>query len=115
MVLASQLRTGTAIRYQDHPYKIIAAEYHPGQGKMGGVTHARLRNLDTGTQWETSFRSDLKLEEIPLEKKSLEFLYADDDQCCFMDPVSFEQTEVPRAIVGPQAAFLENGLKFSVE
>jgi translation elongation factor P/translation initiation factor 5A len=60
MVLASQLRAGMAIAYEGQDYKVVAAEYHPGQGRMGGATHARLRNLDTGTFWEHSFRSELR-------------------------------------------------------
>ena len=37
MVAASQLRTGMAIRFEGNPYKVVACEYHPGQGKMGGA------------------------------------------------------------------------------
>ncbi len=115
MIPASQLRAGMAIQYEGSQYKVVAAEYHPGQGKMGGVSHARLRNLDTGTFWEHSFRADLKLEEIPLERQMLEFLYEDGSQCCFMNPETFEQTEVPKEVVGPQAGFLEAGMKLGVE
>jgi elongation factor P len=115
MVIASQLRAGTAIRYEGQDYRVLAAEYHPGQGRMGGTTHTRLQNLDTRTVWEHSFRAELKLEEVVLEKQPLEFLYADGDQCCFMDPQTYEQTEIARALVGPQAGFLEPGMKVSVE
>ncbi len=115
MVLASQLRPGMAVKFEGQDYKVVAAEYHPGQGKMGGTTHTRLRNLVTGTFWEHSFRSELKLEQIQLEKKTMEFLYADDRQCCFMDPESFEQTEVPTAVIGEQAKFLEAGMRLPVE
>ena len=38
MIVASQLRAGMAIRYEGPSYKVIAAEYHPGQGQMGGAT-----------------------------------------------------------------------------
>jgi elongation factor P len=116
MVTASQLRVGMAIKFEGQRYKVVAAEYHGGQGKMGGATHARLQNLDTRTFWEHSFRADLKLEEIALEKQALEFLYAGGDQCCFMDPETYEQTEVAKAFVGePQAGLLEPGMKLSVE
>jgi elongation factor P len=105
-----------AIKYERQRYKVVAAEYHPGQGQMGGATHSRLQNLDTRTFWEHSFRADLKLEEIALEKQALEFLYADGDQCCFMNPETYEQTEVARDSVGePQAGLLEAGMKLSVE
>ena len=62
MINASQLRIGTAIKYEGQHYRVVAAEYHPGQ------------NLTTGTFWEHSFRSDLKLEEMPVERHSFEFL-----------------------------------------
>jgi len=115
MVIASQLRPGTAVKYQGANYKVVAAEYHPGQGQMGGSTHARLQNLDTHTFWEHSFRADLKLEELPLERRGLEFLYADAGRCCFMDPLTFDQIEIPKDMVGAQAGFLEAGLKVTVE
>jgi len=115
MVLASQLRAGTAIRFEGQAYKVIAAEYHPGQGKMPGATHTRLRNLDTGTYWEHSFRPELKLEEIPLQKQNMEFLYSDERNCCFMDPETFEQTEIPLAVIGEQARFLEPAMRLPVE
>jgi translation elongation factor P/translation initiation factor 5A len=41
MISASQLHAGMAITYEGQHYKVVAAEYHPGQGKMGGATHAR--------------------------------------------------------------------------
>lgn len=115
MLLASQLRAGTAIRHEGQNYKVVAADYHPGQGRMGGATHARLRNLDTGTFWEHNFRAELKLEEIPLAKRVLEFLYADENHCCFMDPDNFEQTEIPKPLVGAQAGFLETGMRLGIE
>jgi elongation factor P len=116
MVTASQLRVGMAIKFEGQRYKVVAAEYHGGQGKMGGATHTRLQNLDTRTFWEHSFRSELKLEEVALERQPLEFLYAAGDQCCFMNPETYEQTEVARDFVGePQAGLLEAGMKLSVE
>lgn len=115
MINASQLRAGMAITYEGHTYRIIAADYHPGQGKMGGTTHTRLRNLATGTFWEHSFRSDLKLEELPVERRMLEFLYRDGEQCWFMNPETYEQIEISAAAVGPHAGFLEPGMTLNVE
>ena len=115
MVLASQLRQGMAVVFEGQTYRVVTADYHPGQGKMGGVTHAHLQNLGTGTWRDTSFRSDLKLQEVPLEKQTLEFLYADGGQCCFMNPESYEQTEISRETIGPRAALLVPGLRLTVE
>lgn len=115
MVTASQLRAGMAIRFEGQTYKVIACEYHPGQGKMGGVAHARLKNLSTDTFWEHSFRAELKLEDVPVEMQSLTFLYADDEQSWFMDPNTYEQVGVPNAVIGPQAPFLNPEAEIPVE
>ena len=115
MLVASQLRVGAVVRFEGNTYKVIGTEYRPGQGRMSGAMHARLRNVDTGTLWEHAFRSELKLEEIPLDKHTLEFLYADEQYCYFMDPETFEQTEVANDLVGVQARFLEAGMRLAVE
>jgi elongation factor P len=115
MITASQLRAGMAVRFEGQPYKVVASEYHPGQGKMGGAAHARLKNLSTGTIWEHSFRAELKLEEMTVEKRSMTFLYADDDHCWFMDPENFEQVGIPNAVIGGQARFLRPDMTVPVE
>ena len=115
MITASQLRVGMAIRHEGQTYKVLIADYHPGQGKMGGATHARLKNLATGTLWEHSFRADLKLEELPVEKQPMNFLYADSDFCYFMDPATYEQIAVPVPVIGPQAGLLMAEMRVAVE
>lgn len=115
MVTASQLRTGMAIRFEGQAYKVLACDYHPGQGKMGGTAHVRLKNLSTGTLWEHSFRSELKLEEVPVDKRPLSFLYEDGGQCCFMDPDNYEQVEISAATIGEQARFLTADTVLPVE
>jgi elongation factor P len=104
-----------AIVFENQTYRVVAADYHPGQGQMGGAAHARLQNLGTGTFREHSFRAELRLQDLPVQRQSLEFLYADGDQLCFMDPENYEQMEMPRSIVGTRAAFLEAGMKLPVD
>jgi elongation factor P len=115
MMLASQLRPGMAIAFEGQTYRVIAADYHPGQGKMGGVNHAHLQNLETGTLRDYSFRSELKLQEVALEKQSLEFLYGDGGQCCFMNPNTYEQTEIAREVIGRHAQLLIPGMTLAIE
>ncbi len=115
MPVASQLRAGTALRLAGEIWKVLAADYHGGGGKMGGVTHARLRNLRTGTQREWRFRADEPIEAVELEKQNLQFLYGDAETSTFMNPVTFEQTEVENALLGKAAAFLTPEMTVPVE
>ncbi len=115
MVFASQLRVGMAIRFEGQLYRVVSAEYHPGQGRMGGTTHTRLKNISTGTQWEHSFRSDLKLEELPVERRPMEFLYADNENCHFMNPETYDQVAIPASLIGPASRFLAPAMRLPVE
>ena len=104
-----------AIRYEGNVYKVLLADYHPGQGKMGGVNHVRLKNLGTGTFWEHSFRADLKLEDLEVEKRPMDFLYTDAGHCYFMNPDTYEQVGVAEAVIGPAAKFLLPEMRLAVE
>lgn len=115
MVIASHLRAGMAIRHEGQLYKVLIADFHPGQGKMGGATHCRLKNLATGTQWEHSFRADLKLEDVEVGKAPMDYLYADADGHCFMNPETFEQVTIPASLIGEQARLLQAEMRVHVE
>lgn len=115
MLTASELRGGMAVRVEGTVYKVIGAEYHSGQGKMGGVTHAKLRNLDTGTVREWRFRGDEVLEQIAPERQSLQFLYRDGDLSYFMHPETFEQVPVESSVLGRAAIFLAEEMTIPVE
>lgn len=115
MIVGSQLRPGTALRVEGELYKVLAADYHAGGGKMGGVVHTKLRNMRTGTLWERRFRADERLEDLVLERQIMQFLYSDADHCYFMNPESFEQVEVPRQVIGPAEKFLQPEMRVPVE
>ena len=115
MLTASQLRAGIAIRVEGVLYKIVEAEYHSGQGKMGGVAHAKLQNVETGTVRERRFRADEVIEEIVPERQNLQFLYRDEDLSYFMHPETFEQIPVESAVLGRAAAFLVDGMTVPIE
>ncbi len=90
MVLASELRAGLAVRVEGTLYKILEVSNHAGQGKMTGATHAKLRNLKTGTTREWRFRMDEMVEDLQPERQNLQFLYRDDSLAHFMHPETFE-------------------------
>jgi elongation factor P len=115
MISASQIRAGMAIRYQGQLYKVMSADYHPGQGRMGGANHLQLRNLTTGTTWEQSIRAELRIEELPVERQSLEFLYVHDSVGIFMDPRNYDQVEIPVSVIGAPVTFLAAGMQIPVE
>ena len=115
MVIASELREGTAIRIEGEIYKVLEVESKAGAAKMGGVVKTKLINVRSGRMWEPHFRPQERLENLGLERHMMEFLYAEGDTCTFMRPDTFEQIEVPGAIVGLGHRFLQAGMEVPVE
>ncbi len=115
MVPASDLRPGMALRVEGTLYKVIGAEYHGGGGKMGGVTHAKLRNLETGTLREWRFRGDQVVEEVRPDRQTMQFLYSDAETSYFMHAESFEQVGIENARIGRAVPFLKEEMALPVE
>lgn len=115
MILAGDLKTGVVLRIEGELFKVLSADYHAGGGKMGGVTHAKLQNVFTGTPWERRFRPDEKLETVELDRVTLEFIYQQGDDFFFMNPETFEQLPVSKHIIGAVEKFLQPEMQLPVE
>ncbi len=115
MVIASELRAGTAIRIDKHIYRVLEVESKAGAAKLGGVVKTKLCDVRSGRMWEPHFRPQERLEDLELERRTMEFLFSEGDTCTFMKPDTFEQIEIPIAILGPAAQFLQPGMELPVE
>ncbi|MFY9911441.1 MAG: elongation factor P [Candidatus Sulfotelmatobacter sp.] len=115
MLIASELRAGMVIRIEGQVQKVVEVESKAGSAKMGGVVKAKLMNVRSHRMWEPHFRPQEKLEELRLERRLMEFLYADGDNCTFMRPDTFEQIEVPGTLLGAAKNFLQPGMEVPLE
>jgi elongation factor P len=79
------------------------------------VVKAKLSNVRSGRIWEPHFRPQERLEDVELERYNMGFLFSEGDTCTFMRPDTFEQVEVPNAILGLAARFLQPGMEVPVE
>jgi elongation factor P len=115
MVLASELREGMVIRIEDQIYRVLEVESKAGAAKLGGVVKTKLSNARSGRMWEPHFRPQERLEDLELDRFNMEFLFSEGDTCTFMHPDTFEQVEVPSAILGTAAQFMKSGMELPVE
>ena len=115
MVIASELRPGMVIRSEGQLYKVLDVESKAGAAKMGGVVKASLSNLHTARMLDQHFRPQERLEDLELERHNMEFLYSGDDAVTFMNPVTFEQVEIAREMIGAAEKFLQPEMELPVE
>jgi elongation factor P len=95
--------------------RVVSAEYHGGQGKMGGVMHAKLRDLQTSKERERRFRAEEAVEEVVPDRQSLQFLYSEGTVSTFMNPQTFEQVSIDTERLGKAAAWLTGDTVVPVE
>lgn len=115
MVLASELLKGMVIRVEGEIYRILEVESKAAIAKLGGVVKAELSNVRTGNLWEARFRPQERLEDLPVERYLMEFLFRDGENSTFMNPNTYEQVEVPNTLLGPAADFLQSGETVPIE
>lgn len=109
MIDASKLRAGmTFITPDGKLLRVLEASHHkPGKGNT--IMRMKLRDVRTGSTFDTTYRPDEKFEQAIIETRVATYLYQMDDTAYFMDTESFEQYEIPVANVKDELLYiLEN-------
>lgn len=106
----TDLKTNTKIELDGEPF-VVTDYQHSKMGRGGAIMRTKLRNLRTGATLAKTFQGNDKITPASLDTRRGQFLYAKGDSLAFMDQSSYEQTEIPRAVLGDQAKFLKEGLE----
>lgn len=110
----NEIRPGNVIEHDGGLWAAVKTA-HVKPGKGGAFNQVELKNLITGTKLNERFRASETVERIRLEQKDYQFLYAEGEMLVFMDNESYEQLELQKDFVGDRAAFLQDGMKVTVE
>ncbi len=113
-IAGNEIRPGTMIQHQGGLWMAVKAQaVKPGKG--GAYNQVELKNILNGTKLNERFRSDEGVEEIYLDKKDFQFLFASGDVLTFMDIETYDQIELQKDFVGERAQFLQDGMKVLVQ
>jgi len=78
-------------------------------GRGNANIKLKVRNLITGSVLQKGFSSGNNVDEIFLKRKKMQYLFSDQYQSTFMDPVSFEQVEIKNEVLGESKPYLQEG------
>jgi len=81
---------------------------HVKPGKGGAFVRTKLKNVRTGKVVDNTFRAGEKVEEVRVERRQHQFLYADDLGLHFMNTETYEQISLREDIV-PMRKFIKEG------
>jgi elongation factor P len=113
-IAGNEISPGTLIQHEGGLWMAVKTQaVKPGKG--GAYNQVELKNIASGTKLNQRFRSDEAVEEVYLEKKDFQFLFASGEMLTFMDMETYDQIEIERDFVGDQAQFLQDGMKVLVQ
>lgn len=87
---------------------------HVKPGKGPAFVRTKLRNLRTGATFEEKLRPSEKFEEVRVENRKFDYLYADGDMLVLMDKETFDQINVPGDMLGKQIELLTENEELTV-
>ncbi len=124
MISAGDFRNGVTIEVEGVVYQIIEFQ-HVKPGKGAAFVRTKLKDVINGGVVEKTFRPVDKYPQAHIDRKDMQYLYADGDMFNFMDTDNYEQVALNKETVGDALMFVKeneickvcsyNGKVFSVE
>lgn len=120
-ILANELKKKIYILIDSHPYVVIDVQFAtPSARGASTMVRVKVRSLLSGAVQEKTFKTSEKFEEPDVEKSSVQFLYAEQDNYHFMDSETYDQFSLRKDQIKDEWPYLiENmeaqALKFNGE
>jgi len=109
---ASNLKKGTIIQINERPYQVKKIDVHSPSARGSNTLYkVRFAEIPTGQKLENSYKGNDYLEEMDLERRSISFLYDEQDFYTFMDLENYEQYTLHSDSIEEQVKWLSDGLE----
>jgi elongation factor P len=105
-VSTNQFKNGMHIELDGSAWRIVEFQ-HVKPGKGGAFVRTKLKNLDSGSVVDKTFRAGEKFARVHTETKNVQYLYDSGDEVVFMDEQSYEQISLPRETVSNALDYIE--------
>lgn len=113
MIDVNQLRRGVAFLQDGEIYKVTEYSHSkPGRGKA--TIRVSVRNMRTGANLQLTFNSGDRVDNIMLDKRTVQYLYDDGQFYVFMDNQTYEQPQLSHAIFGEDAQWLKENMELEL-
>ncbi len=98
-ILGNEIKPGMILNHDNDQWEVVKIQ-HVKPGKGGAFNQVELKSINKDTKRNERFRSSDNVERIVLDEKKFNFLFEDDNDCHFMDQITFEQIAVSKKKIG---------------
>ena len=104
-ITAGDFRNGKTFEMDGKVYQVVEFQHvNPGNG--AAFVRTKMRNVITGGVTETSFNPTAKFEEATIERRDMEYTYADGDLYHFMDQETYDDVPLNKELLGDAFRFV---------
>ena len=113
MITAGDFRNGKTFEMDGQVFQVVEFQ-HVKPGKGAAFVRTKYKNVITGAVVERSFNPTDKFEEAVIERRTMQYLYADENLYYFMDTDTYEQEPINEDKLGDAFKFVKENMECKV-
>jgi len=114
MIGVQELRKGVTFELDGELYRVVDFSHHkPARG--AATIRTKLNNLRTGANFDRTFNSGQKVQDIRLDHAQVQYLYRDEHLYYFMDTETYEQPVLSAEVLGDAVNYVTENLVLKLE
>ncbi|GLU45992.1 elongation factor P [Nocardiopsis ansamitocini] len=106
MATTNDLKNGITLRLDGGELWSVVEFQHVKPGKGGAFVRTKLKNITSGKVVDKTFNAGIKVEIANVDRREMQYLYADGESYVFMDTDTYDQLFISREVVGKNADYL---------
>jgi elongation factor P len=109
VISSNDFRNGVSIDLDGDAFVVVDFQ-HVKPGKGSAFVRTKLKNVRTGGVVERTFAAGEKVPKAHLERKQMQYLYADGSDYVFMDNATYDQMSLTSEQIGPKIKYLKENM-----
>ncbi len=110
---AGDFRNGTTFEMEGNVFRVVEFQ-HVKPGKGSAFVRTKLKNVITGATLEKTFNPSDKYPAAEIDKKAMQYLYADGDLYYFMDNETYDQMTLNKDTLGDCLKYLKENMEVTI-
>ena len=113
MITAGDFRNGVTFEYEGKVMQVVEFQ-HVKPGKGAAFVRTKMKNVITGGVTETSFNPTDKFENATVDRRTMEYSYADGNLYYFMDMETYELEPIDQSVLGDNFKFVKENMECTI-
>lgn len=113
MISSNDFRTGVTIELDGSVWRVVEF-LHVKPGKGSAFVRTKLKNAQTGSVVERTFRAGETVPQANLEKRTMQHTYKDGEEYVFMDMETYEETRISPENMGDHTKYIKEEMEVSI-